>query len=282
MATDYRQMDIADAGGAGALARQPVHLHLRAQEGVYALYATPLSLRLCAQLLREYLHGRYLLLLSFSSAQVAAQAQLSLSQWLRQQGIQVHSVRSDYALIPAQHIDHLTLLPHSYIAFTDTPLSPDEVARVDVGQALLDTFASPEWHVAIRPELDSRLYCESREDRFTQILSGDRQLLASMLSCYPRTCLRSHQPEFSSLEDFPPLIHEQLWQYAAQGLAPLSAGRIPDGVEMHVALGTPDRSACVLAQSCPYVSQIQRGFILRWCSSGWDICSTEELNSAPP
>lgn len=282
MTTDYRQMNIVGVGNVGTLVRQPVHLHLRAQEGVYALYATPLSLRLCAEVLREYLGARYLLVLSLSSAQVVAQAQLSLAQWLRQQGVQAHSVHSVFALVPAQHVEHLALLPHSYIAFTDTPLSPDNVARVDVGQALLDTFASPEWHVAIRPELDSRLYCESREDRFTQILCGDRQLLANMLSCYLRACLRSHLPDFSSLEDFPPLIHEQLWQYATQGLAPLSAGRIPDGVEMHVALGTPDRSACVLAQSCPHVSQIQRGFILRWRSSGWDICSTEELNSAPP
>lgn len=281
MTTDYRQMDIAGVGNVGTLARQPVHLHLRAQEGVYALYATPLLLRLCAEVLREYLGARYLLVLSLSSAQVAAQAHLSLAQPLRQQGIQAHSVRSAFALVPAQYIHQLALLPHSHLAFADTPLSPDDVARADVEQALLDTFASPEWHVVIRSELGNRLYCESREDCFTQILSGDRQLLANVLSCYLRACLRAHLPEFASLEDFPPLIHEQLWQYAAQGLAPLSAGRIADGVEMHVALGTPDRSACVLAQSCPHVSQIQRGFILRWRSSGWDICSTEELNSAP-
>lgn len=279
MATDYHQRDTVSTGNNWHPARQPVHLHLRSQKGVYALYATPLPLRLCAQILRDYLPGRYLLLLSFSSAQIAARTQLSLSQWLRRQGLQAHSVRSDFALVPVQHIDHLALLPHSHIVFTDTPLPPDNVARMNVEQALLDTFASPEWHSVIRPELDNRLYCESREDRFTQILCGDRQMLANMLSCYLRTSLRLRLPEFPLSEDFPPLIHEQLWQYAAQGLAPLSAGRTEDGVELHVALGTPDRSACVLAQSCAHVSQIQRGFILRWRSSGWEICSTEEMGS---
>lgn len=280
MATGQRQMDMAGMENTGAIARQPVHLHLRAQEGLYALYATPMMLSLCVEILREYLQGRYLLLLSFRSTEVLAQARVSTAQWLRQQGIQAHSVRSVFALVPVQHVERLARLPYSHIAFTDTSLSPDSVANVDVEQALLDTFASPEWHLVIRSELDSRLYCESREDRFTRILCGDRQLLANVLSCYLRTCLRSHVSEFSSVDDFPPLIHEQLWQYAAQGLAPLSACRIPGGVEMHIALGTPDRSVCVLAQSCAHISQIQRGFILRWCSNGWEICSTEELNSA--
>ncbi|MCS6829275.1 MAG: hypothetical protein RMM08_06785 [Armatimonadota bacterium] len=284
MTMDYCQTGIVGMGDIGDHARQPVHLHLRTQQGLYALYVTPLSLRLCIQILREYLQGRYVLLLSLSGVQVAAQARLSLAQWLRQQGIQAHSVRSAFALVPAQQIDLLTRLPYSQIAFTDTSLSPDEVVRVQVEQVLQDTFASPRWHEVILPELDNQLYCESREDRFTQVLCSNRQLLANMISCCLRICLQSHLPEFPAIvEDFPPLIHEQLWQYTAQGLAPLSAGRTADGVEMHVALGTPDRSACVMAQSCPHVSQIQRGFILRWCGDGgWKICSTEEVNSVQP
>jgi hypothetical protein len=228
--------------------------------------------------MREYLRGYYLLLFSWGGAHVTARAPLSLAQWLRQQGLQAHTVRSSFALVPARCLDQLALLPQLHLAFADTPLEPDDVAHADIDQMAIDTFASPDWHLVISSELGNRLYYESRDDRFTQILCKDRALLADVLSCWLRSCLQWHLPDLPPLEDFPPLIHEQLWQYAAQGLAPRGAGRIPDGVEMQVELGTPDRSACVLAQSCPHVSQIQRGFILRWRSSGWDLCSTEDLS----
>ncbi len=275
MTTDYCPADTAGSGKP----QQPAHLHLRVREGLYALYATPLPLYLCAGAMREYLHGCYLLLLSWSDAQVTARSWHSLAQRLRQQGLQVHTVRSPFALVPAQHIDQLALLPYSHAVFADTPLSPDDAAQVDVEQILLDTFASPDWHTVIHHELGNRLYCESRDNCFTHIVSSDRALLADVLSRWLRTCLRTYLPDIAYPEDFPPLIHEQLWQYATQGLAPCGAGRIAGGVEMRVELGTPDRSACVLAQSCPHVSQIQRGFVLRWLSSGWNLCSTEELDS---
>lgn len=267
---------ITDGSPAGT--EQPAHLHLRAWGGLYALYATPLPLHLCADAMRECLHGWYLLLLSWNNAPVTTRSWHSLAQWLRQQGLQVHTVHSPFALVPAQHMNQLARLPHTYAVFTDTPLSPDDVAHIDVEQILLDTFASPEWYKVINPELGNRLYCETRDNCFTHIVCSDRALLADVLSHWLRTRLQSYLPDIPYPEDFPPLIHEQLWQYAVQGLAPRSAGRIADGVEMQVELGTPDRSACVLAQSCPHVSQIQRGFVLRWLSSGWDICSTEELD----
>lgn len=275
MTTDYCPTDIAGGGNP----EPPAHLHLRAREGLYALYATPLPLRLCADTLREYLRGCYLILLSWSDAQVPTRSWHSLTQWLRQRGLQVHTVRTSFALVPAQHIDQLALLPHLHAVFADTLLSPDDIAHVDVEQILLDTFASPDWHTVIHHELGNRLYCESRDNRFTHIVSSNRALLADVLSHWLRTRLRGYLPDIAYPEDFPPLIHEQLWQYATQGLAPRGAGRIADGVEMQVELGTPERSVCVLAQSCPHVSQIQRGFVLRWLSSGWNLCSTEELNS---
>jgi len=275
MTTDYRPADTTGIGKPDL----PSHLHLRAQQGVYALYATPLSLRLCTKAVREYLRDYYLLLLSWSGAHVTAFTQLSLAQWLRQQGLQAHTIRSLSPLGPAQQLDPLVLLPHSHVVFTDPPLRPGEAAHVDVEQILLDTFASPDGHTVISPELSNRLYCESRDNRFTHVVCRDRALLAGVLSHWLRTCLQSRLTDLPYPDDFPPLIHEQLWQYATQGLAPQSAERIADGVEMQVALGTPDRSACVLAQSCLHTSQIQRGFILRWRSSGWEICSTEELSS---
>ncbi|MER3474534.1 MAG: hypothetical protein C4335_11000 [Armatimonadota bacterium] len=276
MFTDHHR---ADAGGNSVMEQvvQPlVHLHLRAQEGVYALYGTPFPLRLCAEILREYLQGRYLLVLSFSSKQALARPDLTLVQWFRQQGLQAHSVRS-FALLPVQQVQELARLVQTHLAFTDTPLSPDELARVDIEPLIVDTFASPTWYTVLQHEVGATLYWESRDDRFSHLLCRERPVLAGVLSQLLRRCLQTHQPELAVLDDFPPLIHEQLWQYAGQGLAPMGVTATPHGVELQVALGTPDRSVCVLAQSCPHFTQIQRGFILRWQNGNWDLCSTESV-----
>lgn len=273
MFTDHHRVDTDDMGAIEQSAHPPLHLHLRAQEGVYALYSTPFPFRLCAEILREYLQGRYLLVLSFGSKQMLARPDLTMAQWLRQQGLQAHSVRS-FALLPARQLPELARLRQTHLAFTDTFLSPDELARMDIDPLLVDTFSSPTWHTVLQHEVGGSLYWESRDDRFSHLLSRDRPLLASVLSWLLRRYLQAHQPNLSVLDDFPPLIHEQLWQYAGQGLAPMSGAVAPHGVELQVALGTPDRSVCVLAQSCLQIGQIQRGFTLRWGCAGWELGST--------
>lgn len=273
MFTNHHRADIDDIGANEQSPHPPVHFHLRAQEGVYALYGTPSPLRLCAEILQEYLQERYLLVLSFGSKQMLARPDRTLAQWLRQQGLQAHSVRS-FALLPAQQLLDLARLKQTHLAFTDTSLSPDELARMDIEPLLVDTFSSPTWHTVLQHEVGGSLYWESRDDRFSHLLSRDRPLLASLLSWLLRYYLQALQPNLSELDDFPPLIHEQLWQYAGQGLALMSGTVAPHGVELQVALGTPDRSVCMLAQSCLHIGQIQRGFTLRWGSAGWELCST--------
>lgn len=278
MVTDYNKTDINSSGEAEPFLHQPVHLHLRAQQGVYALYGTPFPLRLCVEILQECLQARYLLLLSFSNRQLLARPNTSLAQWLRQQGLQAHSIRALYTLVPVQQLHNLAELAQEHLVFADTSLSPDELAQIDIGTLAVDTFSSTAWHTVLGQEVGNRLYWESRDDRFSHLLCAGRQILAGVLSRFLRAYLRSHQPEVPFLEDFPPLIHEQLWQYAGQGLAPGSVTRTPNGVDLQVALGTPDRSVCVLVQSCAHTSQIERGFVLRWQDGVWDLCSTEEFD----
>jgi len=265
-------------GGLKQIFAQPVHLHLRVQESLYALYITPLALNLWAQFVRDYLSERYLLIISLASRARLSRPQLSLAQWLRQQGLQAHSVPPSYALVPCEHLDQLARLAPSTVTLADTTLSPDDVWRLDVSPLEMDTFAATSWQAAFHEELGNRMYCESRGDRFIHLLSGERDLLADVLSRFLRSYLLAQQQEqCSSLDDFPPLIHEQLWQYATQGLAPQRLQVTSAGLELSVALGTPDRSVCPLAQGCALVSQIQRGFVLRWCDGSWDLCSTEEF-----
>lgn len=278
MVTDYNKTDIRSSGESEPFLHQPVHLHLRARQGVYALYGTPFPLRLCVEILQECLQARYFLLLSFSNRQLLARPNTSLAQWLRQQGLQAHSIRAQYALVPVQQLHNLAELAQEYLVFTDTSLSPDQLAQIDIETLAVDTFSSTAWHTVLWQEVGNRLYWESRDDRFSHLLCADRQILAGVLSRFLRAYIRSHQPEVPFLEDFPPLIHEQLWQYAGQGLAPGSVTRTPNGVDVQVALGTPDRSVCVLVQSCAHTSQIRRGFLLRWQDGAWELCSTEGFN----
>lgn len=244
---------------------KPVHVHLRAQEGVYALYATPLPLRLCVDIIKEYLDERHLLLLS--------PVEIHLFE---EQGVPVHIVRSSFLLVAARDMHYLAHLMQPHLLFTDTALLPEELASLSVEQLVVDTFASPTWHVVMDSAIGNLLYGEIRDGCCTHLLSKERSLLTDVLSRFLRAYMQGHIPELSALQDFPLLIHEQLWQYAAQGLAPLGAERTPDGAEFRVALGTPDPRACATAPACTHVSQIQRGFILRWHGGGWDLCSTEE------
>ncbi|MEJ5252494.1 MAG: hypothetical protein HPY54_10300 [Chthonomonadetes bacterium] len=281
MVTDRDRTDTSAGGEGKPLFRQPVHVHLRQQEDVYALYAAPLPLYLCADVLHEYLQGRYLLLLSFSNKQMLARPNQSLAQWLRRQKLQAHSIRSSFALVPAQHVQDIARLTQTYLIFTDTPFSPDQLAQMDIEPLVTDTFSAPTWYTVLHHEIDNRLYWESREDRVSHLLCRERELLQEVLSRFLRAYLQFHQPDLPAVDDFPPLIHEQLWQYAGQGLAPGKVTSTSDGINLQVALGTPDRSVCVLAQSCPPVTQVGRGFILRWRNGGWEICSTEEFSDAP-
>lgn len=281
MITDRDRTDTTIGGEGKPLFNQPVHLHLRQQEDVYALYATPLPLHLCADVLYEYVQGRYLLLLSFSNKQMLARPNQPLAQWLRQQSLQAHSIRSSFALVPAQHIHDVARLTQTYLIFTDTPLSPDQLAHMDIEPLVTDTFSASTWYTALHHEIDNRLYWQSREDRVSHLLCRERELLQKVLSRFLRAYLQFHQPDLPAVDDFPALIHEQLWQYAGQGLAPGKVTSTPNGVDMQVALGAPDRSVCVLAQSCPPVTQVGRGFILRWRNACWEICSTEEFSDTP-
>lgn len=261
---------LADAAGdrehlSEVIPRQPVHVHLRVQEGVYALYGTPLSLRLCVDILQEHLQGRYLLLLRT--------VQL---QWFEERSLPVHSVPPSFLLIPVEHAHHMVSAAFSHLAFADTSLLPENLAALNVEHLVVDTFTSPLWHLVVDPAISNVLYGEIRNECCTHLLSKERSLLTSVLSRFLRDYTRYRLPEVAALEDFPPLIHEQIWQYAAQGLAPLGVERSSSGVEVKVALGTPDPGACVTTPACPHISQIQRGFVLRWHGSGWDICSTEE------
>ncbi len=242
-----------------------VHVHLRAQEGVYALYGTPLPLRLYVDIIKEYLRGRHLLLLSPVEVHP-----------FEEQGVPVHIVRSSFLLVAARDMHYLAHLMQPNLLFTDTALLPEELASLSVEQLVVDTFACPTWHVVMEPAIGNLLYGEIRDGCCTHLLSKERSLLTEVLSQFLRAYTQHHLPELSLPEDFPPLIHEQLWQYAAQGLAPLGVERTPDGAEFRVALGTPDPRACATAPACTHVSQIQRGFILRWHGDGWDLCSTEE------
>lgn len=260
--------------------RLPAHLHLRSQEGVYALYAAPFPLHCCAYVLRQFLQ-EHLLVLSFGSGAFASRPELPLSDWLRQQGIPAHPVQSHFALVSSRSLEQLARVPQSHLVIADTALSASSLARVDLQQVLVDTFASPEWHAVLSPELGNRLHCETRDGYFTQMVCRERRLLAEVLSCFLISCLSSRAGIANSLVGFPPLVQEQLWHYAAHGLAPLNAQPLPDGVALHVALGTPDRRVCTLAQSCLHTSEIQRGFTLRWRLSGWEICSTEATPLAP-
>lgn len=275
----YSPTDDSAVGGARApLSRLPAHLHLRSQEGAHALYAAPFPLHCCTHILRRCLQGSHLLVLSLGSAQLATHPQMSLAHWLRQQWVSAQPVQSTFALVPLQSLEQIIRLPQSHLVFVDTPLPIDDLAQVDLQQAMVDTFASPEWHTVLLPELAGRLYCETRDGYFTQMVCRDRSVLAEMLACFLLSYLRSLGVPTSCLVDFPPLVHEQLWHYATHGLAPLSASSGADGVILHVALGTPDRQVCRLAQSCLHISEIQRSFALRWNKNGWAICSTEEMN----
>lgn len=242
-----------------------VHVHLRAQEGVYALYATPLPLRLCVDIIREYLDERHLLLLSPVEMHP-----------LEEQGVPVHTVRSSFLLVAARDMHYLAHLMQPHLAFADTSLLPEQLESLSIEQLIVDTFVSPMWHLTIHPAIGNLLYGEIRDGCCTHLLSKERSLLTDVLSQFLRAYMQQCLPDLSAPKDFPPLIHEQLWQYAAQGLAPLGVERTPDGAEFRVALGTPDPRACATAPACTHVSQIQRGFILRWHGGGWDLCSTEE------
>lgn len=272
---DKRYFLSSAPGGLASRVAHPVHLHLRAQEGLFALYVTPLCLELCAELLSEYLHERFLLVLTFDSSARIGRNDLTLAQWLRQEGVQAHSI-SSYALVPAKHLSDLARLSPSRVVFAETALLPDELAGLDITPMELDTFAASSWGAAFHKEVGNRLYCESRNNRFTHLLSSERRLVMDGLSKFLRAYLLAQQQQVSSLEDFPPLIHEQLWQYAAQGLAPRRVHVTNEGLELLVALGTPERSACLMAQACAHMTQIQRGFVLRWDGGTWEICSTED------
>jgi hypothetical protein len=280
MGRDDHRTDAAGNGLPESTFQPPVHLHLRVQEGLYALYGTPLPLHLCADILLDHLSERYLLLLALDYGQGHMPTYSSPAQWLRRQGLQAHSVPPSFAVIPVQQFPRLAPMPCSYLAFTDTPLPPDELTRVNVERFVVDTFAASDWHTLISPELDNRLYWDSRDARFTHLLCSERRLVAQVLWRFLRSYLHFHQPGVSPEEDFSPSIHEQLWHYAEQGLAPQDVKSTPFGVEMYVALGTPDRTACVLAQSCLHVTQIQRGFVLRWEHNRWNLCSTGDVHEA--
>ncbi|MCS6950199.1 MAG: hypothetical protein NZ520_07060 [bacterium] len=224
--------------------------------------------------------GSHLLVLSFGSAQLATHPEMSLAQWLRQQGVIAQPVQSEFALVPLQSLEQISRLPQSHLVFMDTPLPLDRLVLLDLQHALVDTFASLEWHTVPLAQLEGRLYCETRDGYFTQMVCRDRSLLAEMLVCFLLSCLGTQGASTSCLVDFPPLVQEQLWHYAAHGLAPLSVRNTSNDVYLHVALGTPDRQVCRLAQSCLHVSEIQRSFTLRWSLDGWEICSAEEMNQA--
>jgi hypothetical protein len=244
--------------------RQPAHVHLRAREGVYALYGTPLSLRLCVDIFQQHLQGRSLLLRPVHA------------QWFEERGLPVRSVSPSFLLIPVQHAHHLAQHAFPHLAFADTPLSPEELEALHVERLVVDTFTSPLWHLVVDPTIGNSLYGEIKDECCMHLLCRERFLLTDVLSRFLRAYMRYHLPDIAPPEDFPPLIHEQLWQYAAQGLAPQGVEHTSDGIEIRVALGTPDPGACVTTPACPHVSQIQRGFVLRWQDSGWALCSTEE------
>lgn len=255
--------------------RLPAHLHLRSQEGVHALYAAPFPLHCCAYVLRQFLHEQ-LLVLSLGSGPFASRPAVSLADWLCQHGIFAQPLQSRFALTSLQSVEQLARVPQSHLVIADTVLPAESLAQIDLQRALTDTFSSPEWHTVLLPELGSRLHCETRDGYFTQMVCRDRTLLSEVLTCFLLSCLSAQGQGANSLMRFPPLVQEQLWHYAAHGLAPLNARRLSDGVALQVALGTPDRRVCTLAQSCMHTSEIQRGFTLRWRPAGWEICSTEE------
>ena len=253
------------------LPRQPVHVHLRAHEGVYAVYATPLPLRLCADLIPAYLKERHLLLLRPVK-----------TRWFQQQGLSVQILRHGVRLLAARDMYYIAQMEPTHLAFTDTALPPGELQTSSVAHLAVDTFTSPTWHAVIDPALGNLLYVQLKGRYRMHLLCKERSLLASVLSRFLRAYIYHHLPEEASLPDFPPLIHEQLWQYATQGWAPQSVLRTQEGMELKVALGTPHLRACVTASPCPHVSQIQRGFVLRWHDGGWDLCSTEDCHSWQP
>jgi hypothetical protein len=260
---------------------QPVHLHVRVHEGVHALYATPLVLSLCTDTVLERLAGRYLLLLSVNGARRISETQVSLAHWLHQQGLQAHSIAPFFALIPAQQMPQLANLSLNHLTLTDTSLSPDELSQLNLLHLLVDTFASSSWQVLFDERLNNFLYCETRDNRFTQLLCRERAFLTHVMARFLGAYLRFHEPDVVPEPLFSPLTEEQLWQYALQGLSPLGVERTEHGRQVRIALGTPDRSVCILAHSCPHMSQIQRSFILRWGDNGWEICSTEETGPPP-
>ncbi len=255
----------------------PVHLHLREQDGVYALYCTPLPASLCGRFLRPYLQAGYLLIVRLATRSLLARPDLTPAQWLRLQGLQAHSIPPSYALVPARYLEDLVNLSPLNLLVLDTARSPDEVAQVDIAPMEVDTFACVSWRTLFPDAVGNRFCCELREERTAHLLSLERPILADLLSRFLREYIQTLQPGVPMMGDFPSLVHEQLWQYAAQGFAPLRVQDTEHGVEMSVALGTPDHSLCVMAQSCQHMSQIQRGFVLRWHGGTWDLCSTEEM-----
>jgi hypothetical protein len=261
------------SGGEGEIpdyiSRQPVHLHLRAQEGVFALYSTPLSLRPCVDIFQKHLQGRHLLLLTPVPM-----------QWLQERALQAYPVASSFLLVPAQHMHHLPYQLFPRLTFADTPLLPEELHPLHLDSLVVDTFTSPLWHEVVDTVIGNLLYAEIRSDCGVHLICKERSLLTCALSQFLRAYASHHLPEVALPEDFPPLVLEQLWHYAVQGLAPLGVERTTHGVEIKVALGTSDPRACMTSPTCPHISQVQRGFILHWHGSEWGICSTQELDSA--
>ncbi len=262
------------AGGEGNIVpeyilHKPVHIHLRAQEGVFALYCTLFSVRPCVNILQKHLQGRNLLVVSPVPG-----------QWFQESGLQAYPVPPSFLLVPAQHMHHLPYQSLSHLAFADTALLPEELHGISVEDLVVDTFTSPLWHELVDTPIGNLLYAEIRNDCCVHLICKERSLLNIALSRLLRAYTRYHLPEVALPEDFPPLVLEQLWHYAVQGLAPLGVERTPHGIEIKVALGTPEPDACVTSPPCPHISQIQRGFVLHWHGSEWGICSTQELDSA--
>jgi len=264
------------AGGEGNIIPEyvlykPMHMHVRAQEGVFALYCTPFSMRPCVDIFQKHLQGRHLLVFSPVPA-----------EWFQGRGLQAHSVPSSFQLVPAQHMHHLPFQSLERLQFADTALLPEELEPLDLNRLVVDTFTSALWHELVDTVIGNLLYAEIRSDCCVHLICKERSLLNIALSRFLRAYTQYHLSEVALPEDFPPLVLEQLWYYAAQGLAPLGVERTPNGVELKVALGTPEPDACVASPPCPHVSQIQRGFILHWHGSDWNICSTQELDLTQP
>lgn len=268
---------IEGAAGVSAHVTHPFHLHLRAQNGSTVLYAVPLSLSLCVPILQKYIAQRNVLILSFSPARNSRF--VSLSQWLRRRRIQAHAVSPTCAMVSSHHLTHIARLPHLRLVFVDTTLSPEELLR-RAGDLLEKESDDNMLLPAANTAVDNILHYESRADCHTQLTSTNREMVIDLLCCFLCAYLRSRLVSLP-LEpaELTPAIKDQLWHYGSQGLTPQAVISAADTLVLKVALGTPDPSVCLSDPACQHVEQIRRGFILRLHMQGWDLCSTEDLDS---